>query len=82
MSLDNTGGSLTDVKNVVVGGLPILLGDTVKVGNGIAQRFCEFALTSGAHEGILDRLVIPEQMNLKRAETDDRQVVEGRWHEN
>lgn len=66
MSLNNTGSSLANVENVVVGGLPVSLGDAVEVGDGITQRLGEFALASGAHERILDRLVIPEQVDLKR----------------
>lgn len=77
VSLDDTGGSLTDVKNVIVGGLPILLSNAIKVGNGIAQRFCEFALTSGAHEGILNGLVVPEQVNLKEGGRTEGESKEG-----
>jgi hypothetical protein len=59
VSLDNAGRSLTNVKHVIVGWLPVILGNTIKIGNSISEGLCELALASSGHESVLDRLVIP-----------------------
>jgi hypothetical protein len=55
------------VEHIVVSGLPIVLGDTVEVGDGVAERLCELALSGGGEESVLDGLVVPEEVDLNEA---------------